>query len=89
MYRVARKEDSPQNVPKLRPIKNFWVSLIRKIYSNNYRPKDVKCLMAKTKKELKSFENYGNSGKTRDAHKLAVTFFFLLVVISLIINEVL
>jgi hypothetical protein len=31
----------------------------KKVYSNNYRPKDVKCLIAKIKKELKSIESTG------------------------------
>jgi hypothetical protein len=30
-----------------------------KVYSNNYRPKDVKCLMANSRKELTSIESTG------------------------------
>jgi uncharacterized lipoprotein YddW (UPF0748 family) len=30
--------------------------LEKKVYSNNYRAKNVKCLMAKIRKELKSIE---------------------------------
>jgi hypothetical protein len=64
------KEKKP-NYPKLRPIENFWANLKRKvysrgrhekcqrIYSNNYRPQDVKCLIAKTRKDLKSIETTG------------------------------
>jgi hypothetical protein len=33
--------------------------LKKKVYSNNYRPKDVKCLIAKIRKELKSIESTG------------------------------
>jgi hypothetical protein len=45
--------------PQLRPIKNLWADLKRKVYSNNFRPKYVKCLMAKIRKELKSIETTG------------------------------
>jgi transposase len=47
-------KENPPNVPQIRPIENFWANLKRKVYSNNYRPKDVKNLMAKIRKELKS-----------------------------------
>jgi hypothetical protein len=50
---VPKKENSP-NVPQMRPIENFWANLKMKVYSNNYRPKDVKCLVAKIRKELKT-----------------------------------
>jgi transposase len=46
------KEVNPPNVPQIRPIEFFLANLKRKVYSNNYRPKDVKCLMAKIRKEL-------------------------------------
>jgi hypothetical protein len=44
------KEETPPNVPQIRPIEKFLANLKRKIYSHNYRPKDVKCLMAKIRK---------------------------------------
>jgi hypothetical protein len=54
----------PDNKPKvlqLRPIENFWANLKRMVYSNNYRPKEVKCLMAKMMAgQLKSIETTGN-----------------------------
>jgi transposase len=52
-------KENPSNVPQIRPIENFWANLKRKVYSNNYRPKDVKCLMAKIRKELKAIETTG------------------------------
>jgi hypothetical protein len=36
------------------------------VYSNIYRPKDVKCLMAKIKKELKSIETAGIGKVTKE-----------------------
>jgi hypothetical protein len=50
------KEENLPNVPQIRPIENFWANLKRKVYSINYRPKDVKFLMAKIRKELKFIE---------------------------------
>jgi hypothetical protein len=56
--------------------------LKKKVYSNNYLPKDVKCLMAKIKKDLNSIETTGIRkgikeipAKARKAHGLSVTFF--------------
>jgi hypothetical protein len=56
--------------------------LKRKVYSNYYRPKDVKCLMAKIRKKLKSIEITGIGkvmkeipAKARKAHRVAVTLF--------------
>jgi hypothetical protein len=46
--------------------------LEKKIYSNKYRPKDVKCLMAKIRKELMSIET---TAKAQKAYKLGVTLF--------------
>jgi hypothetical protein len=69
------KEENPPNVPQIRPIENFWANLKRKVYSNNYRPKHEKCVMAKIRKELKSIETTGIRkamkkvpAKTRKAH---------------------
>jgi hypothetical protein len=53
------KEENPQNVPQIRPVENSWANLKRKVYSNNYCPKDVKYMMAKIIKELKSIETTG------------------------------
>lgn len=53
------KEQNPLNVPQLRPIENFWAYLKRKVYNNNYRAKNVDCLIAKIKKELKTIEIAG------------------------------
>lgn len=53
------KDHNPPNVPQLRPIENFWANLKRKVYSNNYRPKNLDCLIAKIRKELKSIETMG------------------------------
>jgi hypothetical protein len=50
------KKKNPPNVPQIRPIENFCANLKRKVYINNYRPKDVKCLMTENRKELKSTE---------------------------------
>jgi hypothetical protein len=52
-------EENPQNVPQIRPVENSRANLKRKVCRNNYRPKDVKYLMAKIKKELKSIETTG------------------------------
>jgi transposase len=57
--KYVSKEENPPNVPQIRPIENFWANLKRKVYSINYRSKDVKCLMAKIRKELKSIETTG------------------------------
>jgi hypothetical protein len=53
-----------------------------KVFNNNYRPKDVKCLMAKIRKEPKSIETTGIrkamkevQAKARKAHRLGVTVF--------------
>jgi hypothetical protein len=50
---------STPNVPQLRSIVNFWASLKRKGNSKNFCPKDVMCLMAKIRKELKAIEFTG------------------------------
>jgi hypothetical protein len=75
-------KENPLNVPQIRSIKNVWANLKRKVYSNNYRPKDIKCLMAKVRKELKFIETTGIRkamkevpAKARKAHRLCVTFF--------------
>jgi hypothetical protein len=77
------KEESPPNVPQIRQIKFFWTNLKTKVYSNNYRPKDVQCLMAKIRKNLKSIETTGIyktmkeiAAKAQKAHILGVAFFF-------------
>jgi transposase len=64
------KVDSPPNTPQIRKIENFWANLKGKVYSKNYRPKDVKCLMEKIRKELKSIETTGihKTMKVRKAH---------------------
>jgi hypothetical protein len=76
------KERNPPNVPQLRPNENFWANL----KSNNYRPKDVKCLMAKIRKEQKSIETTGICKATKEvptkalkAHKIGCNrvLFFL------------
>jgi transposase len=76
------KEENPPNVPQIRPIEKFWANLKGKVYSNNYRPKNVKCLMAIIRKELKSIETTRIrkamrkvSAKPQKAHRLGVTFF--------------
>jgi transposase len=51
----VQKEENPPNVPHIRPIEKFWANLKRKVYSNKYRPKDLKCLMIR--KKLKSIED--------------------------------
>jgi hypothetical protein len=78
----VQREENPPNVPQVWPIENFWVNLKRKVYSNNYRSKDVKCLMAKIRKESKSIETTGIHkaikevpAKARKAHRVGVTFF--------------
>jgi transposase len=73
---VPKEENSP-NVPEIRPIENFWANLKRKVYSNNYRPKNIKRLMAKIRKELKSLKlrEFVRPAKARKAHRLFVTFF--------------
>jgi hypothetical protein len=53
------KEENPTKIPQIRPIVNFWANLKRKVYSNNYSTKDVKCFMEKIKKELNSIETMG------------------------------
>jgi hypothetical protein len=52
------KVQNPPNDPQIRPIENFCANLNRKVYSNNYPPKDVKYL-AKIRKDLKSIETTG------------------------------
>jgi transposase len=73
------KEENPPNVPQIRPIEKFWANLKRKVYRNNYRPKDVKYLMAKIRKELKSIETTGICKAIKEepskAHRLGLTFF--------------
>jgi hypothetical protein len=63
------------------PIENFWAYLKMKVYINNHRPKDVKYLMAKIRKELKSNETTGIRKTMKEApvkvlkaHKSGVTF---------------
>jgi hypothetical protein len=77
------KDNNPPNVPQIRQIKNFWANLQRKVYSNIYRSKDVKCLMAKIRKERKSIETTGIrkamkevSAKAQKVHRLRVKPFF-------------
>jgi hypothetical protein len=45
------KEENPPNVLQL--IESFWATLKKKVYSNNYRPEDVKCLDDKDQKRAK------------------------------------
>jgi hypothetical protein len=49
------------------------------LHSKNYRPKDVKFLMAKIRKELKSIETTGIRKAMKQipakAHRLGATFF--------------
>jgi hypothetical protein len=72
----ASKEENPPNVPQLRLIEN----LKRKVYRNKNHPKVKKCLMAKTRKELKSIESTGIRKAMKElpakAHILGITFFF-------------
>jgi hypothetical protein len=68
---LVRLEDLKiEYVPQIRPIEKFWANLKRKVYSNNYRTKYVKCLMANIRKELKKVP-----AKVRKTHRLGVTFF--------------
>jgi hypothetical protein len=76
------KEENPLNVPQIRPIEFFLANLKGKVHSNNYRPKDVKCLMTKIRKELKSIETTGICkamkevpAKTKKVYRLGGTFF--------------
>ncbi len=46
------KAENPPNVPQLRPIEDFWASLERRVYANNFRPNNVKNLINKIKCEL-------------------------------------
>jgi hypothetical protein len=46
------KEENPPKILQIHTIENFWANLKRKVYSNNYRRKDVKRLMANIRKEL-------------------------------------
>jgi hypothetical protein len=80
------KEENPPNVPQIPPIENFWANLKRKVYSNNYVPKDVKCLMALSRKELNFIETTEIRttlkevpAKARKTHRLGVTFFWPLI----------
>jgi hypothetical protein len=70
------KEENPQTNPQLRSIKNVWANIKREIYSNSYRPKDVRCLMAKIRKELKFIETRKamkeEPAKARKSHRLEV-----------------
>jgi hypothetical protein len=49
------------------------------VHSKNYRPKDVKFLIAKIRKELKSIETTGTRKAMKEvpakAHRLGATFF--------------
>jgi hypothetical protein len=63
--------------------------LKRKIYSNNYRAKDVKGLMAKIRKELKSTETTGirkamkkvpAKAKVRKAYRQVYFFWHLICI---------
>jgi len=44
------KEKNPPNAPQLRPIQGFWANLKRRVYANNYIPKNLDC--------LKKFQHY-------------------------------
>jgi hypothetical protein len=77
----------------IRAIENFWANLKRKVYSNNYPPKDVNCFMAKISKELMSIESTGLCkamkevpAKARKAHKMDVTFIYKKSVYSLVLK---
>jgi hypothetical protein len=72
------KEENPLNVPQIWPIENFWANLKR----NNYCPKDVKCLMTKIRKQLKSIETKRIRkamkevpAKARKTHRLGLIYF--------------
>ena len=46
------KTSNPPNVPQLRPIEDFWTNLKRRVFCNNFRPKNVQSLIRKIKLEL-------------------------------------
>lgn len=46
------KTENPPNVPQLRPIEDFWANLKRRVYVNNFRPKNIQSLIRKIKSEL-------------------------------------
>jgi hypothetical protein len=80
VYTLA--EDTLVRLGELQSIKNFLAYLKKKVYSNNYRPKYVKYLMIKIRKELKFIETTEickamkePPTKTRKTHKLGVTSF--------------
>ena len=52
---VPKDKNSP-NVPQLRSIEDFWANLKRKVYANNYTPKNLKCLKNKIKLELEKMQ---------------------------------
>jgi hypothetical protein len=67
----------------------------KKVYSKNYRPKDVQvqCLIAKIRKELRSIETTGtrkamkgDPAKARKAHKVSVPFFPSVLCNSLVLK---
>jgi hypothetical protein len=49
------KEENPLNVQQIRLIESFWANFKKKVYSNNYRPEDVKYLDGKDPLKLWEF----------------------------------
>jgi hypothetical protein len=55
---VPRDENSP-NIPQIRLIENFWANLKERYTETILLLKNVKCLIAKTRKKLKSINTTG------------------------------
>jgi transposase len=51
-----QKEKNPPCVPQLRPIEDFWATLKRRVYKNNFKLKTIENFIRKIKLELKKVD---------------------------------
>lgn len=51
----VKRDENPPNIPQLRPIEKFWAHLKTKVYSNDYKAKNLAQLKSRIKLKLKEF----------------------------------
>lgn len=51
-----REDCNPPNVPKARPIEDFWAILSRAVYDNGWEPKNLSLLKRRIKQKIKSID---------------------------------
>ena len=54
--KFVQKADNPANVPKVRPIEEFWAHLKKKVYEGDWQAKNLDQLKDRIKKTLKNID---------------------------------